>query len=249
MLYWKHHTNLIDYNCRCMCFFMLKMHTLFLHTLVVCKSKSLCGSNGVMRFMCIASAMHFFYCLIRLNYYFRGELKMKKKICILLTFVMIFSLLCGCSAAMSNDPNETTLSTTESTTYEVITSIESTSESTTEQITTTTSIVQTTKKQTKASTTKRITETQKQTTTEKTTAAATSGCENGNHSMNCGNIGRWFNSRSEVENHWKQIDTKYFSQYESGIMSYEEYSKKSPYGYECWSCSHCGKWTGNFKYR
>lgn len=174
---------------------------------------------------------------------------MKKKICILLTFVMIFSLLCGCSAAMSNDPNETTLSTTESTTYEVITSIESTSESTTEQITTTTSIVQTTKKQTKASTTKRITETQKQTTTEKTTAAATSGCENGNHSMNCGNIGRWFNSRSEVENHWKQIDTKYFSQYESGIMSYEEYSKKSPYGYECWSCSHCGKWTGNFKYR
>lgn len=69
------------------------------------------------------------------------------------------------------------------------------------------------------------------------------------HTASVGNIGKWFNSRSEVENHWKQIDTKYFSQYESGIMSYEEYSKKSPYGYECWSCSHCGKWTGNFKYR
>ncbi len=69
------------------------------------------------------------------------------------------------------------------------------------------------------------------------------------HTASVGNIGKWFSNRNEVENYWKQVDTNYFSQYESGIMSYEEYSKKSPYGYECWSCSHCGKWTGNFKYR
>lgn len=145
------------------------------------------------------------------------------------TSLMLFGLLCGCSSVMSNEPKETTLSTTESITYEITISIESMSESTTEQTTTIASTAKPTEKQ--------------------TTATTISGCENGNHNISCGNIGKWFNSRSEVENHWKQIDTKYFSEYESGIMSCEEYSKKSPYGYECWSCSHCGKWTGNFKYR
>ncbi len=69
------------------------------------------------------------------------------------------------------------------------------------------------------------------------------------HTASVGNIGRWFNSKSEVENYWKQVDAQYFAQYENGTISYEEYAKKSPYGYESWSCSHCGKWTGNFKYR
>ena len=30
--------------------------------------------------------------------------------------------------------------------------------------------------------------------------------------------------------------------------AFKEYGEKSPCGYECWSCSYCGKWTGNFKY-
>ena len=174
---------------------------------------------------------------------------MKKKICILLAMVILFDLLCGCSSVISNKPDETTLSTTESTTYEVITPIESTSESTTEQITTTTSIVQTTKKQTKASTTKRITETQKQTTTEKTTAAVTSGCENGNHSMNFGNIGEWFNSRSELIAYYNNIVNEWNRKVDNGEITNAEYYAKCPAGYECWSCSHCGKWTGNYKYQ
>ena len=37
--------------------------------------------------------------------------------------------------------------------------------------------------------------------------------------------------------------------YENGEITWEEYMKKSPYGYECWSCGYCGKWTGSFKYR
>ena len=71
---------------------------------------------------------------------------------------------------------------------------------------------------------------------------------NNNHSIKCGNIGRWFNSRSEVDNYWVQVDNDYYNQYKNGIITFEEYYKKSPYGYECWSCSYCGKWTGNFKY-
>ena len=72
---------------------------------------------------------------------------------------------------------------------------------------------------------------------------------NGNHSMSCGNIGKWFSSKKEIERYWEQIDQKYFQQYENGQITWEEYIKKAPSGYECWSCSYCGKWTGNFKYR
>ena len=71
---------------------------------------------------------------------------------------------------------------------------------------------------------------------------------NNNHSISCGNMGRWFNSKDEVDAYWDKVDISYFEQYQNGIITFEEYHKKSPYGYECWSCSYCGKWTGNFKY-
>ena len=71
---------------------------------------------------------------------------------------------------------------------------------------------------------------------------------NNNHSIKCGNMGKWFNSRDEVDNYWVQVDNNYAKQYLDGTITFEEYNKKSPYGYECWSCSYCGKWTGNFKY-
>lgn len=80
----------------------------------------------------------------------------------------------------------------------------------------------------------------------------TKNCEhctnNNNHSMSCGNMEKWFNSRDEVDDYWVQIDNNYAKQYLNGTITFEEYNKKSPYGYECWSCSYCGKWTGNFKY-
>ena len=72
--------------------------------------------------------------------------------------------------------------------------------------------------------------------------------DNNNHSIKCGNMGKWFNSRDEVDNYWVQVDNNYAKQYLDGTITFEEYNKKSPYGYECWSCSYCGKWTGNFKY-
>ena len=72
---------------------------------------------------------------------------------------------------------------------------------------------------------------------------------NNNHSIKCGNMGRWFNSRDEVDNYWVKVDNDYYKQYQNGIITFKEYGEKSPYGYESWSCSYCGKWTGNFKYR
>lgn len=72
---------------------------------------------------------------------------------------------------------------------------------------------------------------------------------NNNHSIKCGNMGKWFTSKSDIDDYWEEVVQKYSKQYENGEITWETYCKKSPYGYECWSCSYCGKWTGNFKYR
>ncbi len=72
---------------------------------------------------------------------------------------------------------------------------------------------------------------------------------NNNHSLSCGNMGKWFTSKSDIDDYWEEVVQKYSKQYENGEITWETYCKKSPYGYECWSCSYCNKWTGNFKYR
>lgn len=71
---------------------------------------------------------------------------------------------------------------------------------------------------------------------------------NGNHSMPCGNMGRWFNSRADVQTYDKSQADQYYEQYKEGSLTWEEYNKKAGYGYEAWSCAYCGKWTGNIKY-
>lgn len=81
-----------------------------------------------------------------------------------------------------------------------------------------------------------------------TTKQAKHCTNNNNHSIKCGNIGKWFNSRDEVDDYWVQVDNNYYKQYQNGTITFKEYGEKSPCGYECWSCSYCGKWTGNFKY-
>ena len=84
---------------------------------------------------------------------------------------------------------------------------------------------------------------------ESTTTKPTHCTTNSNHSIKCGNMGRWFNSRNELKNYVTEVGNKINSQYENGEITWEEYIKKSPCGYEYWTCSYCGKWTGNFKYR
>ena len=82
-----------------------------------------------------------------------------------------------------------------------------------------------------------------------TTTTQTHCTNNSNHSLSCGNMGKWFTSKSDIDDYWEEVVQKYSKQYENGEITWETYCKKSPYGYECWSCSYCNKWTGNFKYR
>ena len=128
-------------------------------------------------------------------------------------------------------------------------------DTTTQKQTTTTKQHTTTQKQTttkpsttKPSTTKAAT-TKKETTTKKPTTTKAATCtNNGNHSQACGNMGRWFNSKSAVKAYVDK-EMKYWADLEeSGQITREEYYRKCPSGYECWSCGYCGKWTGNFKY-
>lgn len=81
------------------------------------------------------------------------------------------------------------------------------------------------------------------------TVPKTSCTNNSNHSIKCGNMGKWFNNRSEVESYVISVSNEINAKYHNGEISYEEKCKQVPVGYECWSCSYCGKWTGNFKYR
>ena len=71
---------------------------------------------------------------------------------------------------------------------------------------------------------------------------------NNNHSMKCGNIGKWFNNRNDIVEYYKSEVNKWNNKIDNDEITYNEYLKNVPSGYECWSCSYCGKWTGNFKH-
>lgn len=74
---------------------------------------------------------------------------------------------------------------------------------------------------------------------------------NNNHSMDCGGIGKWFNSRDNIDEYWLKIRQRWgemFEQVELFDKLYEKLINFKPSGYESWSCAYCGKWTGNFKY-
>lgn len=124
------------------------------------------------------------------------------------------------------------------------------SQTTTKAVTTTEkSKNQPPKKQTPPQTTKATTQTTTKaaTTKPKTTKSAT--CTNNyNHSLPCGNMGRWFTSRSDVKAFANAEMQKWANLVEIGAISYDEYFQNCPSGYECWSCSYCGRWTGNFTY-
>lgn len=81
-----------------------------------------------------------------------------------------------------------------------------------------------------------------------TTTTQTHCTNNSNHSIKCGNIGMWFGSRREVDTYFSSVCNTWGTKYKNEEITWEEYTKKCPQGYECWSCSYCGKWTGNFVY-
>ena len=81
-----------------------------------------------------------------------------------------------------------------------------------------------------------------------TTTTQTHCTNNNNHSIKCGNIGMWFGSRREVDTYFSSVCKTWGTKYKNEKITWEEYTKNCPQGYECWSCSYCGKWTGNFVY-
>ena len=84
-------------------------------------------------------------------------------------------------------------------------------------------------------------------------SVTTKNCEhctnNNNHSTSCGDAGIWVASKNEFKTYYENYCEKWNSKWVNDEISSGEYYQNCPYGYECWSCSYCGKWTGNFKYR
>lgn len=72
---------------------------------------------------------------------------------------------------------------------------------------------------------------------------------NSNHSMSVGSIGKWFNTRNELQAYVDSVVDDWKTKRLNGKITLEEFNKYCPRGYECWSCSYCGKWTGNYKYK
>lgn len=194
---------------------------------------------------------------------------MKKSVILCMIAVVLVSIFVGCSAKNSeankkaekssfSASKETMLSVP---TAENDTKADTTTTAPTTKTTNTTSnkiklsktttkrkVVSTTSKpvQTTKSTTQHITKvttTSKQPTTQKVSQCS----NNNNHSMKCGNMGRWFAGKSDVKAYVDSIMKSWADKWESGEISDDEYFANCPQGYECWSCGYCGKWTGNFK--
>lgn len=196
---------------------------------------------------------------------------MKKSVILCMVTVVLISSFVGCSVKNSevNEKAETSsFSASKETTLSVSTAKNDTkadmlttaptantkttstnsnkielSETTTKRkvVSTTSKPVQTTKSTTRHTT--KATTTSKQPTTQKASQCS----NNNNHSMKCGNMGRWFDSKSDVKAYVDSVMKSWADKWESGEISDDEYFTNCPQGYECWSCGYCSKWTGNFK--
>ncbi len=192
---------------------------------------------------------------------------MKKSVIVCMVAVVLISSFVGCSVKNSevnenaetssfSASKETTLSVstaendkkadittnaptanakTTNTTSNKIEASETTTKS--KVVSTTSKPVQTTKSPTQHTTTS------KQPTTQKASHCS----NNNNHSMKCGNMGRWFSGKSDVKAYVDSVMKSWADKWESGEISDDEYFADCPQGYECWSCGYCGKWTGDFK--
>ena len=176
---------------------------------------------------------------------------MRKVIYVLVITALALSLS-SCSQTVTEVPDITTGTT-------IISTTEATTDPT--KVTTTQQDITTTKKEvTTVTTTKKVTTTRKQTTTHKvvetnprttttTTQKVVSTCTNNdNHSMGVGNMGKWLNSRNEVQAYVSSVMESWNDKFRNGEITRDDYMKNCPSGYKSWSCSYCGKWTGNFTY-
>lgn len=197
---------------------------------------------------------------------------MTKKHLLTISFIVLSAIIlvsCSNTQAVISEKSTTTLLSAESTSVTESTTVNTTVQKTdnpsaessisqaTKTMNTKTAKVSTNKPtspNTKAdktvqNTTKTVTTTSKITTTSKqrTIQKASQCSNNNNHSMKCGNMGRWFDSKSDVKAYVDSVMKSWADKWENGEISDDEYFANCPQGYECWSCGYCGKWTGNFK--
>lgn len=69
------------------------------------------------------------------------------------------------------------------------------------------------------------------------------------HNMPCGNVGKWYSSKQAFMNEYNSKVDYWNDKLDNNGISYEEYIKQVPRGYEIRQCANCGKWTGNYKYK
>lgn len=191
----------------------------------------------------------------------KEECLMKKSVILCVVAVVLVSVFVGCSVKNSEvieNAETSSFSASKETTLPISTAENDTKADTTTTAptpTTTTKttnkieLSETTTKRKVVSTTSKPVQTTKSITTSKqpTTKKATQCSNNNNHSMKCGNMGRWFDSKSDVKAYVDSVMKSWADKWESGEISDDEYFANCPQGYECWSCGYCGKWTGNFK--
>ena len=84
--------------------------------------------------------------------------------------------------------------------------------------------------------------------TEPTTDIPEHCYDDDSHSMPLGGVGQWFDDKEDFISYYNSVAEEWNDKWLSGEISNEEYYANCPSGYECWSCSYCSKWTGNFKY-
>ena len=59
-------------------------------------------------------------------------------------------------------------------------------------------------------------------------------------------VNKWFNSYNEAVSYYDNLILDYSNKIHNGQITFEEYNKQCPCGYEIWSCQYCGKWTLNY---
>lgn len=58
----------------------------------------------------------------------------------------------------------------------------------------------------------------------------------------------YYITEDEAKAYYKELSKEFGEKVKDGEITYEEYLKKCPYGYETISCQYCGKWTISLYY-
>lgn len=73
-------------------------------------------------------------------------------------------------------------------------------------------------------------------------------CIDNKHCAVTGNSNKWFKTQAEAIAEYNAELEKWSQKYKSGEITYDELTKKSPYGYETWNCPKCNQYTLNYYY-